>query len=386
MASQPSLTYSLEGPNWDESQIGIQESQNSLGYLLIEPETEFRDFSANSLVNFPLPFLKGFVRASYNHLSSRDYNEKKAWPYGNIQEVEIGDQMRPIMITEPNPDHINDMSSVITEVMHMGWTELDEGTHRKLHEAMAKMHPDRRVLSFMTPGISKHGPVLKPLEGFTRLLKTTAEEYLEVLPQFTYDGSIHLNGTSLGSIIAFLAAAENMSRNPFKQLNITRLKLISPAIGARDVNRDEKFSEFDASDSDYIWRVTLRFFGHMAIDAPKMALRNPEIAGECASVGLIYATQINKHLPRALTLMGNLRDAQKGIDYQLIKDIVGYYDSVDILAGQNDPLFVEQKPQFNKVSEFARKLQIRELAGYGHSLSLDSKLAIDQLDKMEQAA
>jgi pimeloyl-ACP methyl ester carboxylesterase len=237
----------------------------------------------------------------------------------------------------------------------------------------------------MTPGISSHGPVLNPLEGLTRLLDTTAEEYLQALPNLTHDGIINIYGTSLGSVISFHLAALNLARNNYQKLNIGVIKLASPAAGARDVHENEKFNIDDASNQKYIRDVRNRFFLHMPQDAARMALRHPEKAGECMSVALIYSMDIGKHIPRLFTLVGNLKSAQQGIDWETMK-YVSRSHKLKVIGGEDDPLMKEQLPQYLKLKELTQNVDIKILRNYGHALTLDSESVVRHLNEMEHAA
>ena len=314
-----------------------------------------------------------------NHLNGRSSGQSLE-PDRQIHRIDGHD--RAVLITEPNPELVESSDDIVTVFHKSGLTERDTGSALLQHMAYAAKNPGRRIVTLDTPGVSIGGDTLGLWEGLVRTNEETAKEDLAFMRKIT-DGEIHLNGTSLGSVVATLIAAENQSANRFKQLPITKLNLLSPAIGGRNIPESERGELNDASDAKYIDGLTTSFFKHMPDDVVRMFKRQPERVAECASVLITYGLEPHKALHRFTAILGNLREVQKGIEWGTLVDVVGGH-TVHVLGGELDPLMQAALPQWLALNKLFPRTQVRVMENIGHAMTIDGAAVAEQLSQMEE--
>ena len=347
------------------------------------PSAEKGFFSPDHLKQLPKMYAKGLGGAALavaNHYVSRE--PAKDWPEPDRQLIKLKDHERLILVTEPSPEACDDPDTAINDVLLPGLSEMDIGSALLLHKAKAERNKDRRVITIPTLGVSITGQVLSMREGYQRSLDETAADNLELLPEITANGKTNLIGTSLGSYVSTLMAAQNLAANGHSQINLDYINLIAPAVGARNIPESDKFHNVDAGDEEFIKEVTRRFFRHMPVDTARMAFNHPEMAAECVAVLGAYAMHLNKTPQRLAAMAGNLRGVQKGIDWEDLKDVALGYE-IHVLGGEKDPLMKEQIPQWSAIKALAPQTQVRVLLGSGHALTIDSHGTAEHLAQME---
>jgi pimeloyl-ACP methyl ester carboxylesterase len=371
------------GVLWDGRDDVVSDNDPDLGYTLISPPTEEESFSPEELARLPLSFLRGLGKAAVTmaHYYSGG-STRNGWPEPERRIVTINGHDRSVLTTEPDPTTGVRPNEAVNDVLVPGLAEMDTGSALLLHNRMADRNPDHRTTTLTMPGISLSGQPLSIWEGLSLSLEDTAAENLQLLPRITRDGRTNFVGTSLGSYVAMLMSAQNLAANGESQLNMAGVKLVSPAVGARNVAEAERFRDVDASDKEFIADVTNRFFRHMPGDTLRMVLKHPEKAGECASVLGAYALAPHKFLRRFATLAGNLRGVQQGIEWDDIKQVALAY-KVHVLGGELDPLVQEQLAQWLAVKKIAPETKIRILGRHGHAMTVDGSGTAEHLVQME---
>jgi hypothetical protein len=114
----------------------------------------------------------------------------------------------------------------------------------------------------------------------------------------------------------------------------------------------------------------------------RMGVRHPEAIGECAVVLWAYGMAPHRFLHKSAAIYGNLKGAQKGIDWQTLKDVAQTYP-IHVLGGADDPLMQEQLSQWLAIKKIAPKTTIRILEGLGHIMTLDVATTLQHLIEME---
>jgi pimeloyl-ACP methyl ester carboxylesterase len=192
-------------------------------------------------------------------------------------------------------------------------------------------------------------------------------------------------GTSLGTDMAMWTAGHNLIANGHRQLDISGVKLLSPAVGARNVNSEDTFRDSDLSEADLIKEATRKFLRHMLTDPLRMAIEYPEEIGECSAILAAYALEPHKLGQRAAAIAGNFFSAQQGIDWSMVRD-VAQSSAVHVLGGEDDPLIMYSLDQWQALRRVAPRTQIRLVQGMGHSLTMAANLCAENLADMEAAA
>lgn len=374
----------VASPNFESNFHEVYDTAHDMdqGFTFI-PSDEKGFFSPEHLSQIPKLYARGLAGAVSSiamHYASGE--PTKDWPEPDRKLIKVKEHERLILITEPDPEHCDDFDSATNDVLLPGLSEMDIGSALLLHKAKAERHRDRRVITIPTLGVSIGGQLLSIKEGYQRSLEETAADNLELLPELVGDGKTNLIGTSLGSYVTTLMAAQNLAANGNSQLNMAGVNLIAPAVGARNIPDDEKFHHVDAGDEDFVQEVTRRFFRHMPVDTARMAFNHPEMAAECVAVLGAYAMHLNKTPQRLAAMVGNLRGVQKGVEWEDLKNVAQGYE-IHVLGGEKDPLVKEQIPQWAAIQALAPQTQVRILLGSGHALTIDSHGTAEHLAQME---
>jgi pimeloyl-ACP methyl ester carboxylesterase len=365
--------------------IDPPEYDADLGYTLI-PSTETSLFSPDNLVRIPVGYLRGVSRAASDLLRYHfgdTVEAEQSEPESSI--VSVNGHDRPVLITEPDPAMGVKPGEAVNEVILLGLTEMkDIGSGRLFHQAMANRFPDRRIVTLSTPGLSMSDPTLPVRDGYNRLLEDTAIEDFDTIRRIVGDSPTHLVANSLSTKRALLVAALNLTADGELQIDTQRVKLMAPAVGARNVAEEERFSEADADDRDFIDGETNKFYLHVPGNILRMLLRHPEEVGECVGAIGAYALAPHKLVPRAAVLAGNVKSAKEGVEWEVMKAVARAHP-LHVIGGADCPLMQAQMSQWLAVRKQAPKTQIRLLEGYGHAVTIDGSGTAEQLAQMELA-
>jgi len=288
------------------------------------------------------------------------------------------------LVTEPDPETGVDLQEALNTVFLPGLTEMgDRGSASEFHNAYAKRHPDRRVITRATEGISHTGKLRYTSEGGDRRLAHMAADNLVLLPRITEDGPIELSGTSLGSYIAMLTAEQDLAANPNDQLNLKRLKLVASAVVARDIPDSENFRDAELNEDIVRAELTMRFLQHLAPDLLRMAVSHPADILKCASIIGAYALSPHKARNRAKAILADFNDVQQGMEWSTVKRIAEEHQ-IRVLGGEHDPLVQFQAPQWEALAKlYPDNVQHRIVKGKGHLMTADAHGTVKELAAME---
>lgn len=337
------------------------------------------------VVNFPGRSLSGLgsalIQVANLHRGDIESPDKTGVQRRKIQ---MGDHERVVLVTEPDPELADNPDSARRTVLLPGLTEMDAGSALKLHQAVAARHPERLTATFTTPGVSHFGRVLSIREALSRHPEETAAENLGMLRFITKGGPIDIVGTSLGSHTGMLMAAQNLAANPADQHEISHVKLISPAVGARNVPAHEDFRDTELSDDELIDNAASDFFRHMLVDPFVMLGRHPERTAECAAIFAIYALAPHKFANRAAAIVGNFTGAKQGVEWETVKD-VARGTQLRVIGGERDPLMQATLDQWAEIAWHAPQTRVALVKGLGHAMTIAAMHSADYLASLEGA-
>lgn len=360
------------------------EHHQDIGYTLIPSQTEEGFFSPASMMNLPKAYLRGLGKAAsaLSALQSSDHNEAM-WPEPEKVTVSVYGRNQMVLVTEPDPKTKGDSDETVNNVLLNGLTEMaDCGSARSWHREVARRHPDRRTITLPTPSVSHSGHHLSIIDSYRRTLEETANENLHLIPKITGNAPINLVGVSLGSYVATLMAEQNLAANEHSQVNMSGLRLVSPAVGARNVSEDESFRNI--SDDAFVEEMKDRFFKHMPIDVLRMAVKHPEELAECMAILGAYALGPHKLPNRLAAIVGGFNGVAQGIEWSTIKHVAEEYET-HVLGGEHDPLVQEQIPQWQRIKKTAPRTLLWVVQGAGHAMTVNARGTADHLARMEHA-
>ena len=360
------------------------EHHPELGYTLVPSLSEKGFLSPTSITRLPLAYCPGVSKAASAltrlHIGG---NSDGMWPEPEEVIVPIDGRKQLVLITEPTQQPDNQSDPIVNNILLNGLTEIAQyGSASKWHKEMALRHPDRRTITLPTPGLNYKGHGLSIADGYRRRLEQTASENLRILQRISGDGQANIVGISLGSFVAVHMAEQNLAANESAQVNLTRLKLVSPAVGARNVDEEESFR--DVSDKDFVAEMEDRFVRHMAADIMRMALKHPEESAECLAILGAYALGVHKLPHRLAVIAGNFNGVKAGIEWSTIKQVASEYET-SILGGELDPLVKEQIPQWQSVKKNAPRTMLWLVKGMGHAMTVNAHGTAKHLAQMEHA-
>lgn len=359
------------------------EDDDGFGYKLVKPEGH-GSIKIGQVLNFPASYIRGTGKAIRNlvELHTTD-SSGQTWPSPESRVIPFNGHERVALITEPNPELDLDPKQVTNNVMLPGLTELDTGSAKNLHDAIAMRNPDRRTITLTTPGVSHAGRALPIKEAYKRRLEKTADENLDLLPWLTREGEVKLIGTSLGSYMAMQMEAMNLAADRINQLGVTGVNLLAPAVGARNVAEHERFRESDLTDEELIDQARNAFLRHMLVDPLRSALRHPERTAHSLSLIGAYVLSPKKLPHRAAAIAGNFKGVQEGMDWEIVKDVARGTE-LHVLGGAEDPLIHASADQWVAIQEYAPRTKFWVVEGLGHTMTLASHLVADYLAEMEE--
>lgn len=356
--------------------------ENPAGYRFV-PRSQ--DVTIEDLVKWPLRYARGLGKATValaHHALDGKFQIPGDQPEKIIMPVGSNKHERTLLLTEPDENLTDDADQAVNTVLMPGLTEMDIGSAYLLHQAIARRHPERRTITVMTPGVCLNAKPLSFAEGYSRELDVTAEENLNLLKWMLKNGPTSLVGTSLGSVIATKMAVKNQAANGYEQINATGVKLLSPAVGAKNVIEEGVEVEADASNRELVAKTTQDFFEHIPIDAIRMAIKHPEEAGRCMAVLGAYLAEPHKLPNRAAAMIGNLLGVQQGVEWEDLKGVAENYN-LHVLGGELDPLVITTEPQWKALCALVPGTKFWVLEGAGHAMTMNAHGTAHHLAEME---
>jgi len=338
----------------------------------------------------PSPNLLSRLSRTVTHIASaglgHSYLTSNAMPHG-VSVSEQGVSQR-FLVTEPDSESGVDPSTATNVIFHPGLTELgDFGSHLRLHITYAEKHPDQRVITNPTHGVSHGGRVATPAELKARRVEEIAAINLTLLPRILQDGGVVIEGTSLGSFVSLKMAEQDVAANDHERLNLEKLVLISSAVVALNVDESENFRPHDLDEDEHRKFLTNQFFEHLPVDLARMMITNPKDTWACMPVLAAYALAPHKAIPRFRAIAADFRNVSEGVDWSAIKEVAAAGIDIDVLGGSLDPLMVEQEPQWDTLASlYPGNIRQRIIHGLGHLMTIDARRTVDELDQMQQFA
>lgn len=332
-------------------------------------------------VKLPFAVMQGLVEGAQHFVDVHTAEVNVPHMLTKVERRTVGED-RTILVSEADPEYI-EPSEASTDVYSMGLTEMEVGSAHYLLLALAAQNPDRRIILFTTPGVSHHSGVLPLSRGIRNHPEQIAEENLNLLPWIVKDGIVRLGGVSLGSNISINMAAINNANDNGTKLNVTNVKLISPAIGARNVPVDEKFRNTELTDEERVDLATINFFRHMPVNIAEMLLRHPRETTKCAAVLAAYAMSPEKNTHRLAAIGGNLSGVRQGVEWETMKDVF-QNNEVHVLGGSKDPLIHATHDQWLALLGKYPHNKYWLVRGMGHAMTVATALSAEYLAKMEE--
>jgi len=282
--------------------------------------------------------------------------------------VTIDGHRHLIRLSEPDPSSVGHGVDAPLYAILPGLTEAADGITRHGQYAAASVHPDRRVLTIATDGVSVHGDSLPFGEALNHPFAGMALARQRLLTHLAGPKApVILLGRSMGSVLATLTAGQNLLAT--SKFSLAGIQLLSPGVVAVDVPAHEAFRSPLESFPARVGALT-RFLGHVGADLCREAPRHPveaiEALGSIAALGVACALDAN----RAAAMGGNLRQLMGGVPWASIKSVAAAY-KVAVLTGSRDSVGeVKQWQTLQKL--YPNNVSLRVLAGKGHIMSLDA--------------
>lgn len=290
------------------------------------------------------------------------------------------------LVTEPDPEAEVDPDEADNVVFKPGLGELaDSGSALRLHVEFARQHPERRVITEATKGMSHTGKTVGSDEFSERRIEKMAADSLQLLPRLTRDGWIEINGTSLGTRSAFSMAEQNLAANHADQLDITRLTLIASAVIASKIDGSENFRDPEVDEDEYRNNLSKRFQKHVAEDFVRMAGTHPVDILSCwPGLGAYVMAHPSRTYSRLRAMFTDYANVKEGVPWDNMKQVVPGV-GIRLLGGSRDPLVQEQEPQWDTLDRmFPGRIQRRTVKGMGHLMTADARGTVEHLAGMDQ--
>jgi hypothetical protein len=335
----------------------------------------------------PLSVVGGIWRG-ISHIKDRALGN--APPHGSVVPhrvfVPYGGHEHLLLVTDPDPEMDIVPDEADTAWFKPGLVELgDVGSALRLHIAFAGQHPELRVVTETTKGMSHTGKTVPAAELAGRDIETMAAESLHLMRRVVPGGTIALNGTSLGTRLDVAIAELNLAANPGEQLPITRLNLISSAAVAGKIEGAENFRAPDLDEDLYREELSKRFQHHIPADFIRMLYTHPEDILSCwPMLGAYALAHPGKTHDRIRTMARDYGNVKQGVDWSSLKYVVSGVP-VNVLDGERDPLTHEQEPQWEMLDMlFPGQVQHVTVKGMGHLMTAAAGKTVGHLVDMEQ--
>ncbi len=342
----------------------------------------------NLLSPDPLSLVNGLWR-EINHIKRRALGEKRPHSAAVPKRVFLpgdGGHEHLFLVTEPDPETGVDPKTAFNDWIKSGLGELaDTGSALRFQVAYAEHHPDHRVITEATPGMSHTGRAVSGADLSRRQIEPMASETLQLMPRLTRDGPVGIVGTSLGSRLAAAVAELNLGANLQDQIDIVQLKFIASAVIAGKIEGEENFRDPDLDEDDYRQMLSKRFQRHIPEDFMRMLQSHPVDILACwpmlGAYALAHPAKTHSRLKAMATDYSNVKE---GVPWDSLKYVVSRIP-IDVLGGGRDPLIEEQKPQWDSLGlMYPGQVRQRVVDGMGHLMSAAASFTIGHLDAMEQ--
>jgi hypothetical protein len=291
-----------------------------------------------------------------------------------------------LLVTDPDPEMGVGTDEATTTWFKPGLGELgDVGSALRLHVAYAEQHPDRRIITESTKGMSHTGKTVSAAELSDRQIETMAAESLEVMRRVVRNGEIEIVGTSLGTPGELAMAELNLAANPADKLMIVRLKLIASAAVASKIEGSENFRDPDVDEDEYRAALDGRFRGHIPEDFAWMLVDHPRDILACwPTFGAHFIAHPRTTQARLKTMATDFVNVRQGTPWSRWKYVASRLP-VDSVGGERDPLIQEQEPQFEMLERlYPGQVRHNTIAGLGHLMSAAARRTVQELDRINQ--
>lgn len=262
----------------------------------------------------------------------------------------------------------------------------DVGSALRLHLAYAERHPERRIVTESTKGMSHTGKTVPAAELASRAIESMAAESLEVMRRVINKrtGEIEIIGTSLGTPHEVAMAEINLGANPAAQLMIARLKFISSAAVASKIEGAENFRDPDVDENEYRSSLDSRFRWHVPEDFGWMLVNYPGHILACwPTLGAHAIAHPNRTRSRLRTMATDYGNVRQGTPWSSWKYVASRVP-VDSIGGERDPLIQEQEPQFDTLDRlYPGQVRHKTIAGLGHLMSAAAGRTVEELDRLD---
>lgn len=335
------------------------------------------------------------VRSKYIEIDDK-LHERQNWT------VSINDRQHNVRVTKPaiSYDTADDIESAGTIIHLPGLTEMtDAGSGWHLHNALARVFPDKEIVTIGTEGVNKHGERLSFKDAVSMDFEDMAEDRLALVEHFSNGNELTVAAISMGTILVAKMVELNLRREPEDRVDIDNLLFVSPAIFEPDEAKT----------------VLPEFLLHMTVNGVLTAIRHPEDVAKCANLlpallvlptafepeiakkvaGQLLPHKAVNHLLTAIkhpkdtadkcakavpglrhdlayALTGNVRNIIQGTERDVLKRIVENYPT-GFIKGAKDPLTKSEKLRMLELSN-RDNVTFFEVPGEGHALPLHAKL------------
>lgn len=291
------------------------------------------------------------------------------------------------LVTDPDPELGGDPDEAANALFKPGLSELaDSGSALRLHVAYALRHPEQRVITEATKGMSHTGKTVASGDISQRRIEAMAADSLEMLPRLTRDGATEIFGTSLGTTGAVSIAEQNLAAGETARLDLRRLNLIASAVIAAKIEGPDNFRDPDLDEHKYRHDLSKRFQLHVIDDFIRMSASHPiDILSCWPQVGAYVLAHPRKTYSRLLSMAADYANVKEGTPWESLKNVVEGVD-IRVLGGSRDPLIQEQERQWDTLEDmFPGRITRHTVAGMGHLLTAAAAETVGHLDSMDTA-
>jgi hypothetical protein len=360
--------------------LPIDPSQAEKGFL----DTEI--LRHNLMTTDPVGLVTGVWRG-INHVKARVLGSEPQHMPDRLS-VPVNGHEHVLLVSDPDPETATGTGEAATTWFKPGLGELgDVGSALRLHAAYAEQHPERRVVTESTKGMSHTGRTVPAAELSGRRVESSAAESLEVMRRVIGEstGEIEIVGTSLGTRHEIAMAELNLAANPGDVLNITGLKLIASAAVASKIEGTENFRDPEVDEDEYRAGLDSQFRRHIPEDFARMLVDHPgDILSAWPTLAGHFIAHPNKARDRLKTMATDYANVREGTPWSSWKYVASRLP-VSSVGGERDPLIREQEPQFAMLDHlYPGNVRHNTIAGLGHLMSAAAGRTVEELDRIDE--
>jgi hypothetical protein len=325
----------------------------------------------------------------------RGVNHARRWALGGESQhmpdrlsVPVGGHEHLLLVSDPDPEMGIGTDEAATTWFTPGLGELgDVGSALRLHLAYAAQHPEQRVVTESTKGMSHTGRTVAADALADRRIEASAAESLEVMRRVIDKdtGEITIVGTSLGTPHEVAMGELNLAANPADVLNIVRLKLISSAAVASKIEGSDNFRDPDVDEDAYRAALDGRFRWHIPEDFAWMLVDHPADILACwPTLAAHFIAHPRKTGERLRTMGTDYVNVRQGTPWSSWRYVASRMQ-VDSVGGERDPLIQEQEPQFEMLDQlYPGQVRHNTVPGFGHLMSAAAGRTVEELDRLDE--